>query len=126
MERLYCPECGNYLEGGDGSMVDCCCGWKQERSLVCDESEIEQLRQRVSELESELEYKREVSECHAIDLRERDAAIKSYVAQITTLKSALRGAKELLDPISCGTTDIPREYAYKAITTITAALGEEK
>ena len=31
MERLYCPECGNYLEGGDGSMNDCYCGWKQDR-----------------------------------------------------------------------------------------------
>ena len=29
MKKLYCPECGNYLEGGDGDMRDCCCGWKQ-------------------------------------------------------------------------------------------------
>ena len=29
MKKLYCPECGNYLEGGDGDMHDCCCGWKQ-------------------------------------------------------------------------------------------------
>lgn len=53
MEKLYCPECGNYLEGGDGSMVDCHCGWKQERSLSSDEDEIEQLRQRVQELTAE-------------------------------------------------------------------------
>lgn len=29
MKKLYCPECGAYLEGGDGSMQDCFCGWKQ-------------------------------------------------------------------------------------------------
>jgi hypothetical protein len=29
MQRLYCPECGEYLEGGDGSMCDCICGWRQ-------------------------------------------------------------------------------------------------
>ncbi|UTC25989.1 hypothetical protein [Phage vB_KsaM-C1] len=27
--RLYCPECGAYLEGGDGELKDCLCGWKQ-------------------------------------------------------------------------------------------------
>ena len=78
-------------------MVDCYCGWKQERSLVSDESHIDELRQRVSELEADLEYKREVSECHAIDLRNRDAAIKSYVAQITTLKAALKVARDALN-----------------------------
>lgn len=29
MQKLYCPECGEYLEGGDGSMRDCLCGWRQ-------------------------------------------------------------------------------------------------
>ncbi|HAT3959769.1 TPA: hypothetical protein I9Y37_001909 [Citrobacter freundii] len=29
MTKLYCPECGNYLEGGDGLNHDCPCGWKQ-------------------------------------------------------------------------------------------------
>ena len=29
MKRLYCPECGEYLEGGDGECKDCHCGWKQ-------------------------------------------------------------------------------------------------
>lgn len=29
MKKLYCPECGTYLEGGSGDMVDCPCGWKQ-------------------------------------------------------------------------------------------------
>lgn len=29
MTKLYCPECGNYLEGGDGENHDCWCGWKQ-------------------------------------------------------------------------------------------------
>lgn len=27
--RLYCPDCGSYLEGGDGELKDCLCGWKQ-------------------------------------------------------------------------------------------------
>lgn len=27
--RLYCPDCGSYLEGGDGELKDCSCGWKQ-------------------------------------------------------------------------------------------------
>lgn len=29
MKKLYCPDCGEYLEGGSGDMVDCLCGWKQ-------------------------------------------------------------------------------------------------
>lgn len=29
MPRLYCPECGSYLEGGTGELQDCHCGWKQ-------------------------------------------------------------------------------------------------
>ncbi|WIF73772.1 hypothetical protein QN092_07840 [Proteus vulgaris] len=29
MKKLYCPECSNYLEGGDGECKDCYCGWKQ-------------------------------------------------------------------------------------------------
>ena len=29
MTRLYCPECSEYLEGGDGECHDCSCGWKQ-------------------------------------------------------------------------------------------------
>lgn len=29
MKLLYCPDCGNYLEGGSGDLVDCHCGWKQ-------------------------------------------------------------------------------------------------
>jgi len=29
MQLLYCPECLEYLEGGDGIMQDCTCGWKQ-------------------------------------------------------------------------------------------------
>lgn len=29
MPRLYCPECGAYLEGGTGELQDCHCGWKQ-------------------------------------------------------------------------------------------------
>ena len=29
LSRLYCPHCGAYLEGGDGELKDCGCGWKQ-------------------------------------------------------------------------------------------------
>ena len=29
LPKLYCPECGEYLEGGDGELKDCHCGWKQ-------------------------------------------------------------------------------------------------
>ena len=29
MTRLYCLECSEYLEGGDGECHDCLCGWKQ-------------------------------------------------------------------------------------------------
>lgn len=28
-EKLYCPECSNYLMAGDGKCHDCPCGWKQ-------------------------------------------------------------------------------------------------
>ena len=37
MKKLYCPECGNYLEGGDGDMQDCCCGWKQPEETESSE-----------------------------------------------------------------------------------------
>ena len=31
MQKLYCPECSNYLMGGDGECHNCHCGWNQER-----------------------------------------------------------------------------------------------
>lgn len=34
MKLLYCPECQNYLEGGDGECHDCSCGWKQPCECV--------------------------------------------------------------------------------------------
>lgn len=33
MGILYCPECSNYLMGGDGEYHDCSCGWKQKREI---------------------------------------------------------------------------------------------
>jgi len=39
MKKLYCPECGEYLEGGDGTMQDCLCGWKQPKEL--EEEDVE-------------------------------------------------------------------------------------
>ena len=38
MNKLYCPECGNYLEGGDGDMRDCCCWWKQPEETESSEA----------------------------------------------------------------------------------------
>ena len=38
MKKLYCPECGNYLEGGDGDMRDCCCGWRQPEETESSEA----------------------------------------------------------------------------------------
>ena len=32
MKYLYCPKCGEYLEGGDGEMKDCLCGFKQQKT----------------------------------------------------------------------------------------------
>jgi len=29
MKKLYCPGCGEYLEGGNGELTDCSCGFKQ-------------------------------------------------------------------------------------------------
>ncbi len=34
MNKLYCPECSAYLEGGDGEYKDCYCGWKQPIDAV--------------------------------------------------------------------------------------------
>lgn len=41
MNRLYCPECGNYLEGGDGNCHDCPCGWKQSQQCECEHQDDE-------------------------------------------------------------------------------------
>lgn len=38
MSRLYCPECGNYLEGGDGECHDCSCGWRQPHECECEQN----------------------------------------------------------------------------------------
>ena len=38
MSRLYCPECSEYLEGGDGECHDCSCGWKQPVETFEDEA----------------------------------------------------------------------------------------
>ena len=49
MKKLYCPECGNYLEGGDGELHNCLCGCKQPEVTKSDWAdsngdEIERLR----------------------------------------------------------------------------------
>lgn len=41
MQRLYCPECGNYLLVGSGEHIDCSCGWKQYRPPEQQEEEEE-------------------------------------------------------------------------------------
>ncbi|SUI39671.1 Uncharacterised protein [Salmonella enterica subsp. enterica] len=37
--KLYCPECLAYLEGGDGTLQDCHCGWKQPVSSPTEEGD---------------------------------------------------------------------------------------
>lgn len=40
MKKLYCPECGEYLEGGDGECHDCrVCGWTQPKDKTDNEEE---------------------------------------------------------------------------------------
>lgn len=49
MMKLYCPECSNYLGGGDGAMHDCrSCGWKQPTEPV--ETECQGLENLANEL----------------------------------------------------------------------------
>lgn len=53
MTRLYCPECSEYLEGGDGECHDCSCGWKQPVETFGDE--VSRLKAAYDELCEELE-----------------------------------------------------------------------
>lgn len=49
MKKLYCPDCGDYLEGGDGEMRDCLCGWSQPKDEPSEEysdQELEDMAQR--------------------------------------------------------------------------------
>ena len=58
MNRLYCPDCGNYLMGSDGDCHNCHCGWMQPLSqdselqskIAALEFEIDQLRQQNKDL----------------------------------------------------------------------------
>lgn len=36
MKKLYCSDCGEYLEGGDGQMKDCSCGFIQLEDVECE------------------------------------------------------------------------------------------
>lgn len=60
MKQLYCPECGNYLEGGDGCLYDCFCGWKQPEEQTAT-PEIDQLRDEVERLKGALEDARDTA-----------------------------------------------------------------
>lgn len=42
MKLLYCPVCMSYLEGGDGTMQDCHCGWKQFEEEEEEDKDIEE------------------------------------------------------------------------------------
>lgn len=53
MTRLYCPECSEYLEGGDGECHDCSCGWKQPVETF--EEDVNTLKVAYDELCEELE-----------------------------------------------------------------------
>lgn len=57
------------------------------------EETIESLRQQLAEKDAEIEHMRGVSECHAIDLRERDAAIKSHAAKSRELEKQLAASQ---------------------------------
>jgi len=35
-QKLYCPECNNYLMASDGECHDCPCGWEQFKPADCD------------------------------------------------------------------------------------------
>lgn len=99
MKKLYCPECGNYLEGGDGDMHDCCCGWKQPEEPECcheDQSEeIEQLQAKNAELTSEVESYRKAWKIDDLtkELRQQLASAEEHNAR---LREALTASDSLL------------------------------
>lgn len=53
MTRLYCPECSEYLEGGDGECHDCSCGWKQAVDDQCFSGELDALKAESAALQKE-------------------------------------------------------------------------
>lgn len=57
MQKMYCPECSNYLMVGTGECVDCSCGWKQDvATVICEcNTDFELLKQVVGVGES-VEY----------------------------------------------------------------------
>ena len=85
MTRLYCPECSEYREGGDGECHDCSCGWKQPVETFEDEANTLQVA--YDELCEELEDSQRQLEVAAEFCRQ-------YQIEIARLKVDLYSEKE--------------------------------
>ena len=85
MTRLYCPECSEYLEGGDGECHDCSCGWKQPVETFEDEAST--LKVAYDELCEELKESQRQLEVAAEFCRQ-------YQIEIARLKVDLYSEKE--------------------------------
>ncbi|GAC1605796.1 MAG: hypothetical protein NVS3B3_04350 [Aquirhabdus sp.] len=60
-KSLYCPNCSEYLEGGDGECHDCLhCGWQQPQETTDRSARIEELERRVEELEKPINVNNEI------------------------------------------------------------------
>ena len=73
MTRLYCPECSEYLEGGDGECHDCSCGWKQPVETFEDEASTlkvayDELCEELKESQRQLDVAREFCRQYQIEI----------------------------------------------------------
>ena len=73
MTRLYCPECSEYLEGGDGECHDCSCGWKQPVGTFEDEASTlkvayDELCEELKESQRQLDVAREFCRQYQIEI----------------------------------------------------------
>ena len=86
MTRLYCPECSEYLEGGDGECHDCSCGWKQPVETFEDEASTLQVA--YDELCEELEDSQRQLEVAAEFCRQYQIESKALSVENTQLKAS--------------------------------------
>ncbi len=73
MTRLYCPECSEYLEGGDGECHDCSCGWKQPVETFEDDTSTlqvayDELCEELKESQRQLDVAREFCRQYQIEI----------------------------------------------------------
>ena len=69
MKRLYCGECGNYLESSCGELVDCYCGWKQPVEIPDPDEEIlEKYESLKSDVEDFMKHLLEVLDDNTLEL----------------------------------------------------------